>query len=89
MTHRRRRDDEPPPSEAALEAAANMQQAIHEERWRTHATMKGVGPGMTMEELRVRGDRLIVRIAMGLGALVLVLFFLGVFGFLFGLVSQN
>lgn len=89
MNRRRRIDDDGPPSPAALEAAANMQQAIHDERLRTHATLKGIGPGMTMEELRMRGDRMVVRIAIGMGGLVLVLFFAGIFGFIFGLVSQH
>ncbi|GIL37938.1 hypothetical protein [Roseiterribacter gracilis] len=89
MNRRRRLDDDPPPSEAALEAAANMQAAIHDERLRTHATLKGIGPGPTMQELRTRGDRWIVKISIAMGAIVLLLFFAGVFGFVFGLVSQN
>jgi hypothetical protein len=89
MNRRRRLDDDPPPSEAALEAAANMQQAIYDERLRTHDTLRGIGPGPTMQELRTRGDRWVVKIAMGMGGLVLILFFMGVFGVIFGLVSQR
>jgi hypothetical protein len=89
MNRRRRHDDEPPPSEAALEAAANMQQTIHDERLRTHATLKGIGPGPTMQELRMRGDRWIVKIAITMGGIVLALFLAGIFGFVFGLVSQR
>jgi hypothetical protein len=89
MIRRHFDDDEPPPSEAALEAAAAMQQAILEERLRTQDTLRGVGPGPTMKELRTRGDRIIVRIAVGLAGLVVMLFLAGVFGFVFGLVSQH
>jgi hypothetical protein len=89
MIRRHFDDDEPPPSEAALEAAANMQQAILEERLRTQDALKGIGPGPTMKELRTRGDRMVVRIAVGLAGLIVFVFVAGVFGFVFGLVSQR
>jgi hypothetical protein len=89
MIRRHFDEDEPPPSGAALEAAANMQQAILEERLRTQDTLKGIGPGPTMKELRTRGDRMVVRIAVGLAGLIVFVFVAGVFGFVFGLVSQR
>jgi hypothetical protein len=84
-----RRHDDPPPSEAAIEAAANMQAALHEERLKTHDTLRGILPGPTMRQIRTHGDRLVVRAAVILAGLVAFLVFAGLIGYAAGLISQR